>query len=317
MPKVRKAWGKIAASGLLVMSVGVLAMSVAACFGMESHKLELLSNLRVPLLIASVCLAVAALAVPSPWLKLLPLAALVLNGVAVAPLYFAESKTTGGAKLTIATINIFGSRNKHYERVIEYVHTKHPDVLCLNEITHDWMRHMIAALPDYPFRFDEGIAGGAAIFSRVPLEKIPPADIQHARRYGVRGQLSFAGEPVLIVAEHPPDPLHRQRADARNAEFQRLASDVHSAHEPVIVIGDMNATAWSPYFERLLKVSGLQDSEYGFGVQPTWNQYLPLPLIPIDHCLTSKELAVTRREVGPDIGSDHLPVCVDVRMVVR
>jgi len=33
--------------------------------------------------------------------------------------------------------------------------------------------------------------------------------------------------------------------------------------------------------------------------------------IPLDNCLVSEEVAVAGRRVGPDIGSDHLPLVVD------
>jgi len=34
-------------------------------------------------------------------------------------------------------------------------------------------------------------------------------------------------------------------------------------------------------------------------------------LIPIDHCLHSREVRIVRKQIGPDVGSDHYPVVVD------
>lgn len=38
----------------------------------------------------------------------------------------------------------------------------------------------------------------------------------------------------------------------------------------------------------------------------------PIPLIPIDHFLLSPDVKVVSREVGPEVGSDHRPVTIDV-----
>ena len=40
-------------------------------------------------------------------------------------------------------------------------------------------------------------------------------------------------------------------------------------------------------------------------------EYCPLG-ITIDHCLVSPDIEVKQRLVGPDVGSDHLPVIVDL-----
>jgi len=56
----------------------------------------------------------------------------------------------------------------------------------------------------------------------------------------------------------------------------------------------------------------LKDSSLGWGIQPTWPaMFLPLR-IPIDHCLVSPDLKIVRRKIGRDIGSDHLPLLVDL-----
>jgi endonuclease/exonuclease/phosphatase family metal-dependent hydrolase len=47
---------------------------------------------------------------------------------------------------------------------------------------------------------------------------------------------------------------------------------------------------------------------------PTWpTRFSPL-LIPIDHCLVSATVAVVKRSVGPNIGSGHCPLLVDLAL---
>ncbi len=86
---------------------------------------------------------------------------------------------------------------------------------------------------------------------------------------------------------------------------------------PKLLIGDLNCGPWSPAFAHLL-ASGLRDSEQGFGPQPSWparkgrviENLSILPLVPIDHVLTSDDVCIINREVGPAMNSDHLPVNV-------
>ena len=77
---------------------------------------------------------------------------------------------------------------------------------------------------------------------------------------------------------------------------------------PVIVAGDLNTTPWSHGFQRLIRPRGLRDSAVGHGVQTTWNARRWVPRIPIDHVVVSPEVRVVARRVGPDVGSDHLPI---------
>ena len=59
----------------------------------------------------------------------------------------------------------------------------------------------------------------------------------------------------------------------------------------------------------------LLPSRLGFGVQATWPSVYRIPpmMIPIDHCLVSPDVRVVGRRVGPHIGSDHLPVIVELQ----
>lgn len=66
------------------------------------------------------------------------------------------------------------------------------------------------------------------------------------------------------------------------------------------------------YFARLLDEGRLNDSEQGFGPQQSWSTELLIPVVPIDHFLVSRDIEVTNRALGPNIGSDHLPVYVDL-----
>lgn len=75
--------------------------------------------------------------------------------------------------------------------------------------------------------------------------------------------------------------------------------------DPVVVLGDLNATPWSHAFRSLVDEAGLVNSLRGRGLQPSCPAPLGLLGIPIDHLLHSPALATVERERGPAFGSDH------------
>jgi endonuclease/exonuclease/phosphatase family metal-dependent hydrolase len=79
-----------------------------------------------------------------------------------------------------------------------------------------------------------------------------------------------------------------------------------------MLIGDLNMTSDSPVFQNFLRETGLRDTRAGFGIQATWPTNVPVLWIAIDHCLVSDKVLVHDRRVGPGVGSDHLPLTVDV-----
>ena len=83
-----------------------------------------------------------------------------------------------------------------------------------------------------------------------------------------------------------------------------------------MVLGDLNTTPWSARYRALLDDAGLEDTRVGYGLQTSWPSFLPAVLrIPIDHVLVTPDLAAAEREVGPEVGSDHLPVWVELAVL--
>jgi endonuclease/exonuclease/phosphatase (EEP) superfamily protein YafD len=121
--------------------------------------------------------------------------------------------------------------------------------------------------------------------------------------------VAFAGgEPITVVATHPFPPVRSAVAVERNRQLAAIADFTASETGEVVVVGDLNVSPWSPYFQDLLRDGKLRDSRRGFDLQPTWPTFCPPLMTPIDHVLTSGGLAVSGRRTGPNIGSDHRPI---------
>ena len=60
-----------------------------------------------------------------------------------------------------------------------------------------------------------------------------------------------------------------------------------------MLMGDLNCTSWSPYFQDMLSESGLRGLAAGLWRARGAGRHLPLPLrIPIDHCLMTPDVSI-------------------------
>ncbi len=152
---------------------------------------------------------------------------------------------------------------------------------------------------------------GIALFSRIPFEAASIKSIGKAARPSLIAKFNINGQRFTLIGTHPRSPLVNADANDRNEQLGALARFISSQPGATILLGDLNATPWSPFFRDLLAKTGLRDSRKGYGLQPTWPVGFPPLWIPIDHCLVSSNVVVHHREIGPDIGSDHYPVLID------
>jgi endonuclease/exonuclease/phosphatase (EEP) superfamily protein YafD len=119
---------------------------------------------------------------------------------------------------------------------------------------------------------------------------------------------------LTIVGTHTHPPFTPLQLVRRNQQFAEIAAFVRRQREPVVVAGGLNSSSWSPAFRNFLRDAALRDTRLGRGVQPTWPAWLPMAQVPIDHALVSAGVRVHARFVGGRVGSDHLPVVVDVSL---
>ncbi|HRX79194.1 MAG TPA: endonuclease/exonuclease/phosphatase family protein, partial [Pirellulaceae bacterium] len=192
-------------------------------------------------------------------------------------------------------------------------------VAILATIDDRWREAIEELGDDYPFSIYRPRSDnfGIALLSRHVIRSERVASLDDSGVPTIIATVDFHGQPLNVVGTHPLPPIGRRRAALRDQHLARLGEVVLQLPHPTIVLGDLNVTSWSPCFRDLLKQSDLQDSRLGFGVQPTWPSNSWLLRIPIDHALVSRDLIVTERFVGPDIGSDHRPIVVEFARASR
>jgi endonuclease/exonuclease/phosphatase (EEP) superfamily protein YafD len=247
------------------------------------------------------------------------LALALLQAVPVARLSLANTVPAAGtdpeARLRLVLLNVH-TDNREHDRVVRFLAESGADAVLLEEVNDRWVEALRPLHDRYPHRTVEPRADnfGIALFSR----RAPVSS--RVRYFGDAGvpsivaQLKLAGGELTLVGTHPVPPVNGQYVGWRNRQVEDMANFCGRATGPLVIAGDLNMTERSPGFRTLLRDGRLHDSRLGFGVHATWPVQLPMFLIPLDHCLVSREVAVLDRRVGPAVGSDHYPVVVDLAL---
>lgn len=261
---------------------------------------------------------------------LLGLIPLFINGYLIAPLLIPirtlnQTAIPNSQRLQVLHITS-DHKNPDAHQPIQFIQAKQADVVSVLEITPHTLPQFQAGLSSYQLVAAEprtNSHGSAWFVSKAALARgvqFVVSEVIHLPADSDRPILTITlmveGQPVRLVCFHAIRPQSAGRLDYQVKEFAALVE--WSQQQPqagvgLIVIGDFNSTPWATRFRQTLVVDELVNSQLGFGLQPTWPSQLPAFLrIPIDHCLHSPTFTTLRREVGAKIGSDHLPLFVEL-----
>ncbi len=305
---------------LALLSIALSAVSLAAYFSSVNQKLELISHGRILFAVLGAALLLATLPLKNKKAITLAAMAFLLNAAAIAPLYLPAAKESLASNaddlhhIRLMQFNLWGGKNKKYVAVVQTIIQTNPDVIGFSEVTPVWLIALKAGLANYPYMIADTTGGGIAIFSRIPLESKEIRYYSDLKRPRAIAKIKLASGHVTLIFAHPFTPL--KSLAMRNEEFAIYAKESREASKsgPVVLAGDLNCSPWSSDFSKLLQDSHLVDTEQGFGPQPSWSTHQKITIFPIDHCLVSKDIITLKRYIGEDIGSDHLPVVVDLAM---
>jgi endonuclease/exonuclease/phosphatase (EEP) superfamily protein YafD len=122
--------------------------------------------------------------------------------------------------------------------------------------------------------------------------------------------VAIGARPLAVVVTHVHTPF---AGDRRTRQLHALAVELRNLGKPAAVCGDFNAAPWSHSIYELAQNADLRSTYGRFGLAATWPaDGSRLFRVPLDNCLVNESVAVADRRVGPDIGSDHLPLIVDL-----
>lgn len=241
----------------------------------------------------------------------------LFNAAMIAPAFFGpgahQVAASESAPLRIMSINLLSSNNESHS-VRQEIERKDPQIIVFLEVNSWWQSELDGFLSSaYPYRQAQAREDnfGMTIFSKIPWSDLQVLDLGGEQIPSMLATFDNDGKAFHVLAVHFLPPMGKHGTRRRDEAFEQLPSAIADLPFETMVIGDLNATPWCYPFRRLMTESKLLDSTVGFGLQPTWPTYLKLMSIPIDHCLHTSGIKIINREVGAEVGSDHLPLLVD------
>ncbi|HEX6311174.1 MAG TPA: endonuclease/exonuclease/phosphatase family protein [Acidimicrobiia bacterium] len=147
---------------------------------------------------------------------------------------------------------------------------------------------------------------GLAVLTALPARRLPDIPVPRVpgdparSRCALHVELGFAGGPVELVAVH----LTSRLPHGPPIQLARLRGRLPGADRRAVVAGDLNF--WGPPAVTLLR--GWHRTLRG----RTWPSHRPHSQI--DHVLVRSDVEVLEARVLPDVGSDHRPVRVRLRL---
>ncbi len=195
------------------------------------------------------------------------------------------------------------------------------------EVNGAWVKQLSSLSDILPYSFTKPnpYNSGMAVYSRMPLENAAINLFGTSGSPSIVSSLKINGKIVSFIAAHPPPPFKPDSFYSRNKQLDEIRKYVQQLTTPVVIAGDLNVTMWSPYYKQFVNKTGLHNARKGFGVLPSWptkatySHYSKLPgfvyqlfSIPIDHCLISPDIKVSKIRTGRNVDSDHLPLITDL-----
>ena len=240
-----------------------------------------------------------------------------INTLLVLALFWPDNHPTpaSGQRLRLVAVNVH-TANPRTDLVLDFLQKIDADVVLLMEVNTHW----IQALSPLSNRYPEIIAEprddnfGIALLNRIPSTNSAVIDLGPVEVPSIITTLLINGSAVTLLGTHPLPPGSAEYARSRNDQLREIAAKVRESNMPTIVLGDLNTTPWSPYFKELLRSSGLRNTSQGRGLHGSWPAALPVGRIPLDHCLVSPNIRVDDKQLGPQVGSDHLPMVIDLQI---
>ena len=260
------------------------------------------------------------------WLGLVFSAAVLLLPIAGVCLPWRTWMHAQNHRVTVLTCNT-GRGKCHKEQLRNVITRTRPDIVCLNECRadleevfgDDWYVHRAGDL----LIATRDSAERVAVFDRQTPNRWPrpicqilkvahpvePFYLATVHFLSPREGLSQITSARTVLAPSKRDELMLQTAQRRE-EQQRISAPIAKLRGPLIIAGDFNTPVSSRIYRKCWSQFRNAFSEAGWGLGRTVRIHhggLAFSAR-VDHILASQHWRCDRCWLGPDVGSDHLPL---------
>ena len=300
------------------LSIVAIACSLAEYLSSWHRYFEFTTGYKLQFLLMALCsLIYFLLSRRKLWIAL-SLLCVLLNLAAILPWYFNRPTVINPERyqsLKVLSYNVLW-KNKEYDKAIALVNQEQPDIAIFQEVISHWHPELAALQPNYPYHiWAEELE--IEVYSKLPLNN-PQIELYGTYRGLVISEIEVGDRLVNFVATHAYPQLYWGRGGwlIRNEHLaQGIGQYAKKLDRPAIILGDLNVSMWSPFYRSMIQTSGLRNARQGRGILPTHSivapQFAALSA-PIDHCLVTPDIQVEDFQLGPAIGSDHLPIIAEL-----
>jgi vancomycin resistance protein VanJ len=233
--------------------------------------------------------------------------------------------------LTVISFNVLWS-NQDYEKIAEMIDAVQPDIIGLQEVKEGDVEALATILaPDYLYFVTHPVNQfhTVGILSRLPIHQTTALPYPPMER-GLEVVIQDESQQLRVIVAHlapnnmPLWPIDQfvattvDRYTQRAAEVAFLQDSIQSHVMPTLILCDCNMTDTSETYAELSKAVRDSFQERGWGLGHTlFVQRIPLPLQRVDYIWHTEEIEVIDSFIGPDGGSDHLPVIATIQYTTK
>ncbi|MCB0188689.1 MAG: endonuclease/exonuclease/phosphatase family protein [Caldilineaceae bacterium] len=308
-----------------LLSAVILTLSIGGYAADWHWRLAWYSNPRPHFVVAALLAGLWFLLRRQRWGMAATLVTLLLNGLALAPIFLPQHQAvTPDNESTFTLVHLNTDQGA---ATLSPLLTTGADLLLLQEVTPALAATLPQTLPDYTIIQSHPLTnthGSATLLRKGSSLSVVGTETILLPAYATRplltAQLELHGHRIRLLNFHLTRPDDAWRDGFQQVELTTAAAWSRTRQQAerteVIIAGDFNVTPWSTRFVRLLQTGDLQDSLRGFGLQNSWPTDLPLVAgIPIDHALHSAGMVTLDRKILPTTGSDHAALLVTFAFV--
>lgn len=223
-------------------------------------------------------------------------------------------KRHSSKEIKVIQMNLLMS-NSNFHLVRDQIKKEKPDIISFQEYTPEWNRELKSVLKDYTLTkrvIDSPF--GICVASKIPVSRSTVQYLKGQSIPHIELTLDIEGKEITFLSIHPTPPFSQELFESRNRFYEKLIKQ-YEKDSSMIIVGDLNCTQWSPYYQRVENQLRLKNSSPFFS--NTWPDFLPISIFQLDHILISKQFQLINSKVLEGIGSDHYPIGATISIPVE